>query len=87
MSDHPVPAFTVRYDGTREDEGVYASAAAARAGVEHHEIRVPYGELAELLADTTWHMDEPIAFQASPDQLPSAATPASTSASCSPGIG
>jgi len=69
MSDHPVPAFTVRYDGTRMDEGVYASAAAKKAGVEHHEIRVPYGELPQLLTDTTRHMDEPIAFQASPDQL------------------
>jgi asparagine synthase (glutamine-hydrolysing) len=69
LSKHKVPAFTVRYDGLAMDEGVFASAAAKMAGVEHHEVRVPAGERAQLLVDSTWHLDEPIDFPASPEIL------------------
>ena len=69
LSMHRIPAFTVRYDGLAEDEGVFASAAAKMAGVEHHEVRVPAGERPRLLVDTTWHLDEPINFPASSEIL------------------
>jgi asparagine synthase (glutamine-hydrolysing) len=69
LSKHKIPAFTVRYDGLAMDEGSFASAAAAKAGVEHHEVRVPAGERPQLLIDSTWHLDEPINFPASPEIL------------------
>lgn len=69
LSDHKIPAFTVRYDGLKMDEGVFAAAAARKAGVEHHEVRVPASERPELLIDTAWHMDEPINFPATPEIL------------------
>ncbi len=68
LSSRQLPAFTVRYEG-HEDEGEFASAAAASAGVEHHHVRVPAGEIPSLLADATWHLDEPINFPASPEIL------------------
>jgi asparagine synthase (glutamine-hydrolysing) len=68
LSERRLPAFTVRYEG-REDEGEYASAAAAMAGVEHHNVRVPAADIPALLADATWHLDEPINFPASPEIL------------------
>ncbi|MEX2548132.1 MAG: asparagine synthase-related protein, partial [Chloroflexota bacterium] len=69
LSKHRIPSFTVRYDGLAMDEGEFASAAAKMAGVEHHEVRVPAGERPQLLIDTTWHLDEPINFPASPEIL------------------
>ncbi len=69
LSTRRLPAFTVRYDGTALDEGEYASAAAERAGVEHHELRIPDEERPGLLVDATWHLDEPINFPASPEIL------------------
>ena len=69
LSDRRLPSFTVRYEGHAIDEGEYASAAAAMAGVEHHHVRVPAGEVPGLLADATWHLDEPINFPASPEIL------------------
>jgi asparagine synthase (glutamine-hydrolysing) len=59
----------VRYDGLAMDEGVYASAAAKKAGVEHHEVRVPAGERAQLLVDCARYLDEPINFPATPEIL------------------
>jgi asparagine synthase (glutamine-hydrolysing) len=64
-----IPAFTVRYDGLAMDEGAYAAAAAKKAGVEHHEVRVPAGERPQLLVDTAWYLDEPINFSATPEIL------------------
>lgn len=64
-----IPAFTVRYDDPDSDEGEYATAAAQRSGVEQHELRVGLDELPELIADATWHVDEPMAFNASPELL------------------
>ena len=69
QSDRRLPAFTVRYRGSRFDEGEYASAAAARADVEHHEIDVDPIDLPDLIADTAWHLDEPISFSAAPELL------------------
>ncbi len=69
LSKQQIPAFTVRYDGLAMDEGEFASAAAKKAGVEHHEVRVPAGERPQLLIDTAWFMDEPINFPASPEIL------------------
>ena len=69
LSSRQLAAFTVRYDGTSMDEGEFASAAARMAGVEHHEVRVPAADRPGLLADATWHLDEPIDFPASPDLL------------------
>ena len=69
LSGRRLPAFTVRYDGLAMDEGEYATAAARRAGVEHHEIRIPADDMPGLLADATWYLDEPINFPASPDIL------------------
>lgn len=69
LSSHPLPAFTVRYEGHTIDEGAYATAAAERAGVEHHHVRVPPAEVPALLADATWHLDEPINFPASSEIL------------------
>ena len=51
------------------DEGEFASAAAKKAGVEHHEVRVPAGERPQLLIEPTWYLDEPINFPASPEIL------------------
>lgn len=69
LSHARLPAFTVRYDGHAMDEGEFASAAARMAGVEQHELRVPADQMAGLLADATWHLDEPINFPASPEIL------------------
>ncbi|MEA2677501.1 MAG: hypothetical protein QOJ81_1642 [Chloroflexota bacterium] len=69
LSQRRLPAFTVRYDGLALDEGEFATAAAQKAGVEHHEIRIAAAEMPGLLADATWHLDEPINFPASPDIL------------------
>jgi len=69
LSKHKIPSFTVRYDGLAMDEGEFASAAARMAGVEHHEVRVPAGERPQLLVDSTWHLDEPINFPATPEIL------------------
>jgi asparagine synthase (glutamine-hydrolysing) len=69
LSQRRLPAFTVRYDGLEIDEGEFASAAAHKAGVDHHELRIPADEVPGLLADATWHLDEPINFPASPDIL------------------
>jgi asparagine synthase (glutamine-hydrolysing) len=69
LSPNRVPSFTVRYDGLPLDEGVYASAAAQKAGVDHHELRISPDEMPGLLADATFHLDEPINFPASPDIL------------------
>jgi asparagine synthase (glutamine-hydrolysing) len=51
------------------DEGEFASATAKKAGVEHHEVRVPAGERPQLLIDTAWYLDEPINFSATPEIL------------------
>ena len=64
-----IPAFTVRYDDPDSDEGEYATAAAQRSGVEQHELRVGLDELPDLIAEATWHVDEPMAFNASPELL------------------
>ena len=64
-----IPAFTVRYDDPDSDEGEYATAAAQRSSVEQHELRVGLDELPDLIADATWHVDEPMAFNASPELL------------------
>jgi asparagine synthase (glutamine-hydrolysing) len=69
LSQRRLPAFTVRYDGHEMDEGEFAAAAAQKAGVEHHEVRVPAEDVPGLLADATWHLDEPINFPASPEIL------------------
>ena len=66
---HQIPAFTVRYDDPESDEGEYATAAAQRSGVEQHELRVGLDELPDLIMDATWHVDEPMAFNASPELL------------------
>lgn len=69
LAKQQIPAFTVRYDGLAMDEGVYASAVAKKAGVEHHEVRVPAGERPQLLVDTAFFLDEPINFSATPEIL------------------
>lgn len=69
LSKHKIPAFTVRYDGLAMDEGEFASAAARKAGVEHHEVRVAAGERPQLLVDCTRYLDEPINFPATPEIL------------------
>jgi asparagine synthase (glutamine-hydrolysing) len=69
MSDAPVSSFTVRYQGTEIDEGVYAEAVAASSRVDHHQIQTDWRDLPTLLSDATWHFDEPIAFPASSDML------------------
>ncbi|MEP7157868.1 MAG: asparagine synthase (glutamine-hydrolyzing) [Chloroflexota bacterium] len=69
LSKRQIPSFTVRYDGLAMDEGKYASATAKKAGVEHHEVRVPAGERPQLLVDTAFYLDEPINFSATPEIL------------------
>ena len=69
LSKHRIPAFTVRYDGLAMDEGAFASATAKKAGVEHHEVRVPAGERPQLLIDCALYLDEPINFSATPEIL------------------
>jgi asparagine synthase (glutamine-hydrolysing) len=68
-SPQRIPAFTVRYDDPDSDEGEFATAAAQRSGVDQHELRVGLDELPDLIADATWHVDEPMAFNASPELL------------------
>lgn len=69
LSDHPVSSFTVRYEGTEVDEGPFAQAVAARSKVDHHQIQTDWTDLPVLISEATWHLDEPIAFQACSDIL------------------
>lgn len=69
MAGRQLPSFTARYEGTELDEGEFAEAVAQQAGVEHHHIRIDPADRPALLADATWHLDEPINFLASSDTL------------------
>ena len=69
LSGQRIPAFTVRYDVPDVDEGEFATAAALRAGVEHHEVWAPGAEIPRLIADAAWHLEEPIAFNAAAETL------------------
>jgi asparagine synthase (glutamine-hydrolysing) len=69
LSERKLAAFTVRYDVAAADEGEYATAAAEHIGVDHHEVRVPRDDLPALIADAAWHLDEPLAFNATGEML------------------
>lgn len=64
-----LPSFTARYLGTPLDEGTFADAVARRTGIDHHHIHIADADRPGLLADATWHLDEPINFVASADLL------------------
>ncbi len=56
----PIDTFAVGFDDPRVDELAHARAAAARYETRHHEV-VVRGCSPELLAEITWHHDEPAA--------------------------
>jgi asparagine synthase (glutamine-hydrolysing) len=68
-ADLRLPAFTVRYADPSSDEGEYASAAAKFTGVDQCELYVSDDELPQLLAEATWHLDEPMYFNATAELL------------------
>ncbi len=56
--------FSIGYDAP-ESELDYARQAAQHIGTEHHEIYLNPSEFRDLLPKTAWHMDEPVADEAS----------------------
>ncbi len=68
MSDileEPVKTFSVGFAaGQQRDELPYARQVADRFGTDHHEIVVQASDLAEHAQQVMWHLDQPIADQA-----------------------
>ncbi len=63
--DEPVKTFTVGFEGGDEsDELPYARQVATRFGCDHHEIVVGAKDFVEQAESIVWHLDQPIADQA-----------------------
>ena len=64
--NRPVKTFSVGFqsDGDEKDELPYAGIVAQRFGTDHHEIRVGPADLINNLSKVVWHLDQPIADQA-----------------------
>lgn len=56
-----VASFTVRFDDPHYDEGPLARLVADRWQLEHHELKVPVGDLLSRLRHAAWYNDEPMA--------------------------
>ena len=64
--DEPVRTFTVGFDGdgSRDDELPYARQVARRFRCEAHEILVTSRDFVDQAESVIWHLDQPIADQA-----------------------
>ncbi|MGD9856747.1 MAG: asparagine synthase (glutamine-hydrolyzing), partial [Planctomycetaceae bacterium] len=63
--DEPVKTFSVGFDGGDEtDELPYARQVAQRFGCDHHEIVVTAKDFVDQAESIIWHLDQPIADQA-----------------------
>jgi asparagine synthase (glutamine-hydrolysing) len=61
----PVKTFSVGFDGhSVQDELPYARQVAEAFGCEHHTLRIGSKDFLNLAADVLWHLDQPIADQA-----------------------
>ncbi|MBX3437573.1 MAG: asparagine synthase (glutamine-hydrolyzing) [Planctomycetaceae bacterium] len=63
--NEPVKTFSVGFDGgSGPDELPYARQVAQQFGCEHHEIVVTARDFVEQAETVVWHLDQPIADQA-----------------------
>jgi asparagine synthase (glutamine-hydrolysing) len=61
----PVKAFSVGFDGDGvADELPYAEQVAKAFGCEHHTLKITSNDFLGFAEDVLWHMDQPIADQA-----------------------
>lgn len=54
-------AFTTTFSDHDDDEVVYARMVAKHCGIDHHVVRLPSGDLEQMLRTIVEHMEEPIA--------------------------
>jgi asparagine synthase (glutamine-hydrolysing) len=60
-----VKTFSVGFEGSRlRDELPYARDVAQRFGTEHHEVLIGASDFVDLAERIIWHLDQPIADQA-----------------------
>jgi len=66
MLDEPVKTFSVGFERTqrRSDELPYARQVAEQFGTQHHEVFMRPDEFVGLAEKVVWHLDQPIADQA-----------------------
>ena len=64
--DQPIKTFSVGFETSNGivDERAYAQTVARRFGTEHHEIVVGARDFVDLAEKMVWHLDQPIADQA-----------------------
>lgn len=63
--DQPVQAFSVGFDGAEgQDEMPYAEQVVKRFGCKHHVLRIGVNDFLEHAENVLWHLDQPIADQA-----------------------
>lgn len=61
----PVKTFSVGFDGDGiQDELPYAQQVAKAFGCEHHTLKINSQDFLSLAEDVLWHLDQPIADQA-----------------------
>jgi asparagine synthase (glutamine-hydrolysing) len=61
----PVKAFSVGFDGdSLQDELPFAKQVAAIFGCEHHVLKIGVQDFLNLADDVLWHLDQPLADQA-----------------------
>jgi len=58
QSDRPIRTFSIGYREKSHDELDHARQVAHALGTEHHE-RVVTADVADLIGDLAWHLDEP----------------------------
>ena len=66
LLDEPVKTFSVGFesDDTESDELPYARMVAERFSTQHHEVIIRAKDFTSLAQQVTWHLDQPIADQA-----------------------
>lgn len=66
--DEPVKTYSVGFEGgdgeDKVDELPFARLTAKQFGTDHHEIVVLPGDFIELVQKVAWHLDQPLADQA-----------------------
>jgi len=64
--NEPVKTFSVGYDrnGSGTDELPYARLVAKKFNTDHHEIFITAKDFIDMAEKVTWHLDQPIADQA-----------------------
>jgi asparagine synthase (glutamine-hydrolysing) len=60
-SDAPVKTFAIGFEEDPRSELPDARAVAERLGTDHHELQTSALEHPDLLDETLWHLDEPVA--------------------------